>query len=315
MIALPLLVMTLALAPSNDSYRFDASANGHIDVTTADLGNGYRYLGGRAGLGVGVFLRRVTDDDAPPGLQPYLQRTPMLHIDGGGGSAQATWSDPVPHGSVAYGWADVDISGYARWLYAAAHVGVEYSDSHSTLYGVGGGTIDSSGTSLAVPVDATLGVRWRDSRVTLGWGVTPTRADSGGVQGDFKVPFWGGARADVATVLRRQLWLEAGVNVLEQGAGAFGNATLYLRRRLGIHAAIKGGHQGHTEDGPGSTLTTTLDYAGFGVGAVVWASSNVFADLYYDFEWDKRGSALDTFTPDSTVTYYSTIQLGIGFRR
>jgi hypothetical protein len=316
MIALPLLVTTLALAPSDDSYRFDVYAAGHVDVMSAAEVPDYRYLGGRGGLGVTVYLRRLTDDDAPPSLQAYLQRTPMLHVDGGGGSWQESWSGPTaPRMSATQGWAGLDLSGYARWLYGAVHVGLDYSNLQATSFAPGVGTFESTDTSIAVPVDATVGVRWRDWRVTVGWGVTPTRDDSGGVQGDFKVPFWGAAHASVATVVRRRLWLEAGVLALEQGAGAFGDATIYLKRRFGINALLKGGHQAHTDDTSFATTTTTLDYVGFGLGAVVWASSNVFADLRYDFEWDNHGTG-GSFGPTSTVTtYYNTIQLGIGFRR
>src|SRR5438132_13594024 len=152
MLSAPLLVMTLALAPSNQSYRFDVYAAGHLDVVTfADDAGGYRNLGGRGGLGVGVYLRRLLDDDAPPSLQAYLQRTPTLHVDAGGGSSSTSWNDPVPNQSATRGWANVSISGYARWLYAAAHVGVEYATRHSHLYATGGSTIDATGDSLTIP--------------------------------------------------------------------------------------------------------------------------------------------------------------------
>src|SRR5262245_35244367 len=239
MLSAPLLVMTLALAPSNQSYRFDVHATGHLDVFTVDDVAGYRDLGGRGGLGVDVYLHRLVDDDAPPSLQAYLQRTPLLQVDAGGGGSRASWKDPVPSHSTAQGWASVSISGYAGWLYAAAHVGVDYVSSHSRLYTIGGGgTSDSSGTSIAIPVDAALGVRWRDTLITAGWGVSPTRSGPNDMLGDFRVPFWGGARASVTTVLRRQLELDAGVSVLENGAAAGGEATLYLRRRLGLIAGI-----------------------------------------------------------------------------
>src|SRR5437762_2450425 len=103
----PLLVMTLALAPSNQSYRFNVYAAGHLDVTTFDDSSGYRDRGGRGGLGVGIYLRRLVDDDAPPSLQAYLQRTPVLHVDAGGGGSSTNWKDPVPNVSASQGWADV----------------------------------------------------------------------------------------------------------------------------------------------------------------------------------------------------------------
>jgi hypothetical protein len=313
MLSTPLLVMTLALAPSNQSYRFDVYAAGHLDVTTFDNAGGYRYLGGRGGLGVGLYLRRLDDDDAPPSLQTYLQRTPVLHVDAGGGGSNTSWNDPVPNESGSQGWAHVSISGYAHWLYAAAHVGVEYVTRHSHLYAIGGGTDDSSGTSLTIPVDADLGVRWRDTLIVVGWGVSPTRSAQNDMPADFKVPFWGGAHASVTTVLRRRLQLDASVLVLENGAAAGGDATVYLQRRLGFVAGIKGGHQSHTEDLQESTQT--LDYVGFGAGLIVWPSANVYADLRYDFEWHKHGLEVSgSSSPSSSVGYYNTVRMGIGFR-
>jgi hypothetical protein len=315
MLSPPLLVLSLALAPSSQSYRFDVYAAGHLDVTTFDNATGYRNLGGRGGLGVGIYLRRLNDDDAPPSLQTYLQRTPMLHVDGGGGGSNTSWTDPVPNESASHGWADVSISGYAHWLFAAAHVGVDYVSSHSHLYRIGGGTVDARGTSLAIPVDATLGGRWRDTLITVGWGVSPTRNAPNDVPADFTVPFWGGARASVTTVLVRRLQLDAGVQVLENGAAAGGGAALYLLRRLGFAASIKGGHQSHTDVVSTSALTTTLDYVGFSAGVVVWPAANVFADLHYDFEWDSHGVAIDgSSAPSSPVSYYNTLRMGIGFR-
>jgi len=319
MLSAPLLVMTLALAPSNQSYRVDVYAAGHLDVTTGDDNtNGSRELGGRGGLGVSIYLRRLADDDAPPSLQAYLQRTPVLHLDAGGGGSSTTWNDPVPHESASTGWADVSISGYARWLHAGAHVGVAYGTGHSHLYAPGGGTVDDSWSGLTIPVDASLGVRWRDTLVSVGWGVSPTRSALNDVPAGFTVPFWGGARASVTTVLQRRLFLDASVVVLENGAAAGGDVGLYPGRRLGFSAGIKGGHQSHTDNAGGPTfpeaLTNALDYVGVGVDVVVWASPNVYADLRYDFEWDKHGSGFGD-SLSSWVTYYNTLSLGVGFRR
>jgi opacity protein-like surface antigen len=173
--------------------------------------------------------------------------------------------------------------------------------------------VDGSGTNVTIPVDATVGVRWRDTLVTVGWGVSPTRSAQNGMAGDFQVPFWGGARASVTTVLRQRLLLDASVLVLENGAAAGGDATLYLERRLGIVAAIKGGHQAHNTDSLTSTFTSTLDYVGFGAGVIVWPTAHVFADLRYDFEWDKHGIGVGDSSAAS-VLYDNTVRVGIGFR-
>jgi hypothetical protein len=119
-------------------------------------------------------------------------------------------------------------------------------------------------------------------------------------------------------VLKRRLFLDATVLVLENGAAAGGDATLYPSRRLGFSAGIKGGHQSHTEAAGTpmfpDTFTNTLDYVGFGVGVVVWASPNVYADLRYDFEWDNHTSGFGD-SLSSGATYYNTLSLGVGFRR
>lgn len=254
MLALPLFAATLALAPTGDSIRFSVAASGTFDASNYGAPapgyfQGEETLAGRAGLGLTLYLRRIVDDDAPPSLQPFLQRATYFHLDGGGGGGQQTWSAAQPHVSFTQGWFDASISGYARgYLYGAAHVGVQYSDNSGALYPVGGGPlVPLATTTVVVPVDVDVGLRHGDLRLTVGWGIRPTRVSATGSAGDFHVPFWGGLRADVAGVVKKRLWLSAGLGMLDNGVSVVGSAELYLRRRFGVLASVQGRPPEHSE--------------------------------------------------------------------
>jgi hypothetical protein len=171
MLALPLLVTTLALAPTGSTSRLELSASGEFDATTFNLPPGLisdaLSVGGQAGVALSLFAKRVVDDDAPPGLQPFLQRTSQLQLDAGGGGFDL--SPPISsalipqHGSVAY--ADVSAFGYAdRFLYASVALGIRYRNDERQML-----------TTYAIPIDAAVGARLGDARISLGWSVAPTR--------------------------------------------------------------------------------------------------------------------------------------------
>jgi hypothetical protein len=313
MLALPLLVTTLALAPTGESFRFSVSAGGSFAYSSYGApAPGYypreQNLGGNAGLGLTLYLRRIVDDETPPSLQPFLQRATELHVDGGGGGGQETWRDLSPHLSYTHGWFDASISGYARgYLYGYAHVGVQYNDASGALYAMGpiGDLAPLASTTLSVPVDVAAGLRHGDLRLSVGWGVTPTQVTSNGATSGFSVPFWGGLHADAAGVVKKRLWLSAGVGILDNGAYAEGNAELYLARRFGFSAGVHGGHDRDAR-GNGS------DYAGFGVGFVAWATTHVSANVRYAFQWNDLNFANSS---PNAPQYVHLVSLGATYRR
>ena len=272
MLALPLLVTTLALAPTGDGARFEFSLGGDFQGTAVRMAppiigfsDGHT-LGGTGGAGFTLFGQRVIDDDAPPTLQPYLQRVFQLHADGGAGGFRFRQDADAaaPGNDSTNGYADVNLSGYASWFYGYLGFGVRDRNDSPSGY-----------SFLTLPVDAAAGVRFGDVRLSLGWTFAPTRVDTR----PFSVPFWGGVYAHAYAVVRRQLSLSAAVNVLEGGAGASGGATVYLARRFGVGVSVGGSHQhaslpGYTFDGAGGTLSFEA-----------WTSARVAVALGYSFNW------------------------------
>jgi hypothetical protein len=296
MLALPLLVTTLTLAPTGSTSRLELSASGEFDATTFNLPPGLvsdgLSVGGQAGVGLSLFGSRVVDDDAPPALQPFLQRTAQLQLDAGGGGFDLTPpldSSLIPrHGSLAY--ADVSAFGYAdRFLYAFVGLGVRYrSDERQML------------TTYSIPIDVAVGARLGDARVSIGWTVAPTHTNDD----VFKVPFWGGAYAHIFGVVGRKLALNAEVVVLDGGAGGDGAATVYLARRFSVGGFVRGGH------GSPSDFHYSYDHAGGGLTFEAWTSARFAIAVTYSIDWYK-------YTPvssDSENDYTNLIALSFRLR-
>ncbi len=94
MLALPLAV-TLALAPTGATAMLEVSFGAEYDGTvltapadfTGDANERHVSNGGdRSTPASRVFGSPVRDDEAPPALQPYLQRATEFHLEGGGGA-------------------------------------------------------------------------------------------------------------------------------------------------------------------------------------------------------------------------------------
>jgi hypothetical protein len=273
MLALPLLVTTLTLAPTGGSSRLELGASGEFDSTTFNLppalalASDGAAIGGQAGVGLNLFAHRVVDDDAPPGLQPYLQRTSQLQLDAGGGGFDLT--PPVGsaliarHGTLAY--ADVSAFGYADpFLYASVGIGVRYRNDERQML-----------TTYTIPLDVAVGVRLGDARFSLGWSVEPTRYNDDA----FKVPFWGGAFAHIFGVVGRRLGLDAQVGVFDGGAGANGSAKVYWARRFAVEAFVRGGH------GRPSDFDYSYDHAGGGLSFEAWTSARFAIAVTYAIDW------------------------------
>ncbi|MCA1665079.1 MAG: hypothetical protein LC659_12560 [Myxococcales bacterium] len=298
MLALPLLVTTLTLAPTGTSSRVELGVAGEFDETTVGLppalalSSAGLSVGGKGGVGLTLFGTRVVDDDAAPALQPFLQRTAALQLDAGGGGFDLTPPDGsalVPHhGSLAY--ADVSAWGYADgFLYAFVGLGLRYrSDERQML------------TTYTIPVDVAVGARLGDARVALGWTVAPTRTNDG----VFEVAFWGGAYARIFGVVNRTLALDAEVQIVDGGAGANGGATVYLARRFSIGAFARGGH------GSPSDFHYSYDHAGAGVTLEARTSARFAVAVTYSIDWYK-------YTPvgsESENDYTNLIDLSFRLR-
>jgi hypothetical protein len=226
-------------------------------------------------------LHKVRDDDAPPDLQPFLQRLPRLHVEGGGTGGVLDTLIPelgqlgtygLLHRSASGGFVSTSAEGYIRWLYLSLNAGVTYSTWQDTQSGY----VSRQREQLLIPVSASLGIRWHEILWTAGWSVTPER-DNGG---SFVVPFWGGAHADVTAVLDRRGKLSLGVGVLDDGASVGGAGELWLARRLGLGASLGGGHW--------SPSRVSTDFINASVSVTVWMASRLSAGLSYNVWWQRQ---------------------------
>ncbi len=296
MLALPLFVITLALAPTGDGSRLELGAVADFEGTAVRVsplvigfGGDGGALGGQAGASFTLFGRRVVDDDAPPSLQPYLQRVFTLHVDGGGGGFRFAPDVNNANGGndSTNGYADAYAAGYARWLYGYVGFGMRYRSDSPSHYSL-----------LQLPLDVAAGVRFGDVRLSLGWSVSPTRVN----EQSFGVPFWGGVYAHAFAVVRRRLALDAQVTVVDGGAAADAGATVYLARRFGVGVFARGGA------GAPSELTYRYQSAGGGVSFEAWTNARTVVAITYSFDWTAYG-----YTQAPTENDYRSI-IALSFR-
>ena len=297
MLSLPLLVTTLALAPTGGSSRLELEAGASFQAGTVRLAPSSAVddgsaVGGQGGVGLTLFGHRISDDDAPPSLQPYLQYAFLLHVDGGAGGFHFTRNagSTLPGNDSTSGYADASVSGYFdRAVYGALVAGMRYRS-------------DSAGnsTSLTLPLSVAAGFRLGDVRLSGGWSVTPTRIDDG----SFEVPFWGGAFGQVYAVVQRRLSLVAEVDVVEGGASARGGATLYFLRRFAAGASVNGGHGSESVYGFG------YDAAGADVTFETWVAPRFAIRADYSFQWTRYAYANGLSEDD----YSSTLGLSFAVR-
>lgn len=257
LLALLLLGPALPGAARAADYRFAAEA----EITGRSIGISSRFLvhdgllnGGDASiratnvLGIGrlrVFLDPVTDDDAPPLLQPFLQRRSEVWV--GGGPGYESFSQPgspytILSGTLSVGGDFYVTSHVALWLrvgFNRAGISQHHPSigSHFTDLEVAGG--------LALRID--------DVRVGLGYVHVDTWSGSDdGVISSHDTPGWGQFQLDLQTVLRRsvalaltaRIWdgdsgslLTAGNSV---GGGADGRAEWFITRNTGLALNLGG---------------------------------------------------------------------------
>jgi hypothetical protein len=291
MLALPLFAAaSLALAPTGGDYRLELALDGEFTATAVSPPGATAHGLGTTGQGSGrlsVFSRRVVDDDAPPDLQPFLQRVSELRIEGGGGGL--AYSPPADsNGAPPYDGASgfVDLSGHTffdRLFYAYASFGV-----HDVTRKTDSGLVPASTSSmLTLPLAVAGGLRFGDFFFSLGWRLTPTSINGG----EFEVPFWGGAWLHFYGVVHRRLALVAEVEVEDGGASGIAQANVYVLRRFAVIPFVRGG-AAHLSN-------TMVDYghAGGGLALQVWASARFAATVDYSFDWyryDSNGESIET---------------------
>lgn len=325
MIALPLGVLA-ALAASGESTRLQLDATlaidgGTMSATPPPLSPppGH-WIGATLDARASLFHRRISDDDAPPPLQPFLQRVWTFSVDAGGSATDSTYpalvlnpqvpsifesqlrmSDRGGHGTLsADGW-------IGRYVSVAARLGLRYDrwqpdPSGQAIGGFGNVTpigdgvqpqLDSS--ELALDAAASVGVRWRDLHVSAGWGVVAYRIGSDALH----VNFWGGAFVDARAVIRRRVDVQAHVALLDGGAAASGDVTVWLRRRFGLTLGAEGAH-GAFADSP-----ARYDRAGGHVGVAWWLVSRIAVSLRYAPAWQSPTPLIGL---GGVVTNYSRVE-------
>jgi hypothetical protein len=132
------------------------------------------------------------------------------------------------------------------------------------------------GRTLTLPVGAAIGARISDVLATAGWSVAPSRSNDG----SYNVGFWGHAYAAVDMVLRRRLFLEGRVDVLEAGASAGARAELYFGRRLGVWLSVRGGSA--------VPSPSTVSFVDAGAGVIAWLSPRAAVTVSYEPGWSRR---------------------------
>jgi hypothetical protein len=312
-----LFALTLALPASGQEMRLQLDASVMADVrsmsSTEPAVNppSGEWIGGAAAVGVTVFHRRIVDDDAPPPLQPFLQRVARFHLDAGGGGASVvypfrTFSPQEPATFLVPYRSSIDqfrvaarADGYVwRGLYLGAGFGVDYA----TWRPAGEFTIDGFSPSPSLPhlasselslnASVSAGLRWRDVLVVAGWSVSPYRIGADRMT----VRFWGSAFVAGHIVVRRFIDLALRAGVLEAGAEADASVTVWLRRRVGVGLGVHGGHGAYV-DSP-----VIYDRAGGRATIAWWIGPRIAASLSYAPVWQRTtavaglGTAITNFS-------------------
>jgi hypothetical protein len=248
MIALPLLAVTLTLAPSGGRTSAEVWAAGQVMATGSDTettpSQHVSALTGGGSAGVTFFLHRLVDDDAAPTLQAFLQRSGTLSVSGGGSSQTVSPVEPILSQSIAYGDVGLDADGYlgpGRTFYLGGSVHFYYLHEQAQLRlidgQVGFQSIDDS--RISIPLSLRLGGRFGNLRVNVAYTVMPVRFSSG----DSQVPYWYDVAIQAYGVVHRNLELGASVEGLQEGGVGTLSATRWLARRFGIGLQAYGGHE------------------------------------------------------------------------
>jgi hypothetical protein len=279
-------VLAIALAGTGSPVRLELAADGgltYTDITptgpaasTIEEEDG---LAGQVRLRVNVYPGRpLIDDDAPPALQPFLQRAFRLQAAGGyfGSDVTVESQDIEPtHQLAETGSFQIGAEGYPiDHLYGAASLLVQSSAFRIVRPAEFGGAGAISST-LSLSVSASLGARFGDVLVAGTWTVTPSQTDSAPWRVHQPTP---GLSTQI--VLHRRWSITAALIVLEGGAQASGGVDFFVNRALDVFASVNGGHSN-----PAGGAES--DYAGARVGAFLWQSRWFGLGVTYAPQWTR----------------------------
>jgi hypothetical protein len=277
MITIPLLAATLALAPTGQKLSVETWATGQFTAAHSDFTGPARgpsvadMLGGGASGGFVLAFDPVIDDDAPPTLQAYLQRTGALSLSGGGSRFTYNYDHDFAPLDRTGGNATIGMDGYfgrTKSFYGGARFTFNYSDDHFR-------DRSTSVTTISFPIAVTLGVRFGDVRVRAEWQVSPQKVNDAGVQ----VAYWYNLSLWGYGVVRRKVEWTVGAIALEQGFGGELDAVVWLGRRLGLSAQLFASHE------RSSVSATTRELAGGTIGLTAWFTGRFGLRTFYSPEW------------------------------
>ena len=249
-------VFAWSLPATNETSRYQLDADLRLAPAIAELDSygvgDSAEVNASAQLQLTMFIQRLRDDDAPPSLQPFLQRVTRVSVAVRGTIGFSYVADDGPPFQQDDGGPTVraSIDGYvARYLYLGASVG--YQLQHRWVDIDDGSTENVHEPSLAVAIGARLG----DVRIVATAGATFAVGE--GDQAD-----WGYVGLRAHAVIRRHIELDGGVELrlwpaadggAGKGGGGDASATFWLGRRLGL------GIGGFYRQGFGSTFGIQTD--------------------------------------------------------
>ena len=265
-----LLGLTLALPATGDKSELllDFNAGFAYRPTWIDGSSSTgRELEGFASAGFTLFDRGIVDDDSPPSLQPYLQYATRLHVGGGGGYVDRQLADDDGPSPLTQGWVSAAAEGYVqRHFYIAGAFEWDY-DAWS---------IEGQHSSEQLEqFSAAIGLRFGDTRVSVGWGGTAFAVGAERA----RVRFYGGAFAEAYSVVERKLELDAWVRLFEAGAEGHLGATWWLGRRLGLGVGMTGGAHAYV-DSPAQYA-----FVGGSLGATWWFTPRLAGQIDFAVTW------------------------------
>ena len=300
------LAFVFALPSSGESSRLQLDF-----VLSVAPGVDHWGVGGQPELEVGqkdtltVFSRRVVDDDAPPALQPFLQRVARFSFtasgsggynDFGGGSELSKFGDFALAARA---------DGYlGRYIYVGGSFG--YGRSQHNIYDRGMSSSYSSKDGHWLPFQVAAGVRLANTQLSATWGNTAYLVDNYGIHWRFR--YWGHVGLRIYSVIHRHIELAAGWQNLELGYGFDGAATFWIGRRLGLGFGAFY-RQGTPVDARGPYFTTVS--VGGDISGKWWLSRRWALAL--DFS-PRYGTVPEFALPDDPTRVSYDITLGLTFR-
>jgi hypothetical protein len=279
MLAPLLLGMTLALPATGQTFHVYADAGADASYFTLGPDNGPgdgTAAQGEAFAGITLFPFGVVDDDAPPDLQPFLQRAFQIHVGGYGGAGAATYALSDTREDRSFGGANAYIEGYPhRNLFLSARLDVGSLHIQDSQLGM----VVNSGSTLSVTPQVDIGVRLHDVLLFAGWHVTAARPDGG----SFDVAFYGGAFGGLTAVFNRNARLGVRIDGVDGGATGEVSFTGYFERRFFGSLSVfytRGKIAGST--GPSNVA---YDSAGGSIGGGAWLATRFGLSFSYAPKW------------------------------